>query len=227
MEGSAAAILDELYRMRFEMVRTERPGATFIGGGTLTTDAGHILFVGEPGGGKSTLLTHLADLGWPVSGDQQLIVEEGSAMPFPNTLRVRRGALALLSARAADIVRASPRIPGWFDNPTYSVAPSAFGRPWKIRPAPLLDVVVVCANHGGGSRLKPLHRAIAMEMMFRDLVLPDTGRANAFAMIHRLISSAGCWELSSGRLDGAQRLLQGLIGLERQGGLSGARHAER
>ena len=68
----------------------------------------------------------------------QVIVEGQGARPFPNGLRVGPGALACLSPRAADIVRAAPRIPGWFDQPTYAIAPSAFGRPWTIGSRPLL-----------------------------------------------------------------------------------------
>ena len=225
VEGSAVVILDELYRLRFEMVRAECPGGLFLRGGTVTTDAGHILFVGEAGAGMSTLLLHLADRGWPVTGDDQVIVEGPAARPFPNGLRVRPGALICLSPRAAEIVRVSPRIPGWFDQPTYAIAPSAFGRPWTIGSRPLLHVVLLEGNHGGRSRLRSLDRTIAMEVIFKDLLLPADGRARSLAAFNALMSSADCWRLSVGRLDDAERLLQGLVGIDDQLGSSEVRHA--
>ena len=214
VEGSAAIILDELYRLRFELVRAECPEGLFLRGGTVATEAGHILFVGEAGAGKSTLLIHLADLGWPVTGDDQLIIEGNLARPFPNSLRARSGALACLSARAADIVRSSPRTPGWFGQPTYAIEPSAFGRPWVIRSRPLRHVVLVEGNHGGGSRLQPLDRTIAMEEIFKDLILPTQARARSLAAFNALMSSANCWRCSLGRLDDAGRLLQELTNVD-------------
>lgn len=214
VEGSAAVILDELYRLRFEMVRAECPGGLFVRGGTVTTDAGHILFVGEAGAGKSTLLVHLADLGWSVTGDDQLIIENNLARPFPNSLRVRSGALPCLSARAADIVRSSPQIPGWFGQPTYAIEPSAFGRPWEIWSRPLRHVILVEGNHGGSSRLQPLDRTIAMEEIFKDLLLPAQSRARSLAAFNAVMSSADCWRWTLGRLDDAGRLLQELIDVD-------------
>lgn len=210
VEGSAVVIMDALYRLRFEMVRAECPAGLFLRGGTVTAETGHILFVGEAGAGKSTLLLHLADQGWPVTGDQQLIIDGPFARPFPNSLRVGSGALACLSPRAADIVRLSPRLPGWFDQPTYAVEPSAFGRPWVIRSRPVRHVMLVEGNHGGSSRLRPLHRTIAMEEIFKTLLLPVEGRARSLAAFNALMSSANCWRLSVGRLDDGGRLLQEL-----------------
>lgn len=227
VEGSAAAILDALYAMRFGMVRAECADALFAAGATLTTEAGHVLLVGEPGAGKSTLLVHLADLGWPVSGDQHLIVQDRGATPFPNTLRVWSGALPYLSARAAGIVRGSPRLAGWFDHPTYAVDQSVFGTPWKIRCLDLLHVVVMRANHGGRSSLQPLDRTLAMEAVLQDVLLPNSGQARSLGALRGLISSAHCWELSNGRLDDTRRLLQGLNGLEHQGRSAEAQDAGR
>ena len=224
VEGSAAVILDELYRLRFEMVRAERHGALFLRGGTVTTDAGHILFAGEAGAGKSTLLLHLADLGWPVTGDDWLIVKGDVASPFPNSLRVRSGALSCLSARAADIVRSSPRTSGWFGQPTYAIEPSAFGHPWVVRSRPLLHVILVEGNHGGSSRLQPLDRTIAMEEIFKALLLPTEARARSLAEFNALMASANCWRCSLGRLDDAVRLLQELTNVD---GLHGSLEVRR
>lgn len=214
VEGSAGVILDELYRLRFEMVRFECPDGLFLSAGTVTAAAGHVIFVEEAGLGMSALLVHLAEQGWPVTGDWLLIVEGGAARPFPSSLRVGLSALGRLSERAADIVRSSPHIQGWFDQPTFAVQPSAFGRPFQIRQAPVLHVIVLEDNHGGRSGLQRLDRTLAVEEMFKDVLLPVGFQARSLAEFMGLISCANCWRLSVGRLDDAQRLLQGLPGIE-------------
>lgn len=228
VEGSAGFILDELYRLRFEMVRAECPGGgLFLSAGTVTTAAGHIVFVGEAAVVMPALLVHLAQEGWPVTGDWLLIVEGGAARPFPSSLRVGLSALGRLSGRAADIVRSSPRIPGWFEQPTFAVQTSAFGKPCRIRQAPVLHAVVLEDNHGGRSGLQRLDRSLALEEMFKDMLLPGEGRARSLAEFMDLMACADCWRLTVGRLDDARRLLQGLPGIDQDDASSGVWHVDR
>lgn len=227
VEGSAGVVLDELYRLRFEMVRAEcRGGGLFLPAGTVTTAVGHIVFVGEATAVMPALLIHLAAQGWPVTSDSWLIVEGSAARPFPGNLRAGLSALARLPERVAETVRASPRIPGWFDQPTFAVQPSAFGNPCRIRAAPIRHVVLLEDNHGGRSSVQKLDRSLAVEEMFQDLLLPTEGRARALAEFMDLMTRADCWRLMVGLLDDAERLLHGLPGLDQNDSLSGARHVE-
>ena len=228
VEGSAGVVLDELYRLRFEMVRAEcRGGGLLVAAGTVTAAVGHIVFVGGEPVVMSALLIHLAAQGWPVTGDALLIVEGSAARPFPGSLRVGLSALGRLPEHTAEIVRTSPRIPGWFDQPTFAVQPSAFGNPCRIRAAPMRHVVVLEDNHGGRSRMQRLARSLAVEEMFQNLLLPAEGRARSLAEFMGLMAHADCWHLTVGLLDDAGRLLQGLPDIDQDDAFSGVRHVER
>jgi hypothetical protein len=201
VEGSASHILSALHRLHFELSRNEFAGSPLIHGGTLTTDGGHVVFVGDKRSGKTTLLVYLASLGWPVTGDEHIILNGSTAIPRPRSLRVRPGALRYLSAAAAEIVRCSPTTFDWHGSPWYAVEPSAFGKEWRIRQCPIRHLVILRANHGGRSKIRELDPDCALQLLLRNVILPDMGKATALAWLRSSVRSAKCWELSNGRLE--------------------------
>jgi hypothetical protein len=206
-EGSASHILSELHRVHFHYTREEYPGSPLIHGGTLSTNRGHIVFVGDRGAGKTTLLFHLASLGWPVAADEHVVIDGEMAIPRPRSLRVKSGALPYLSPRASELVRASPSTPDWEGSLIYAVEPTVFGQPWLIRRSPLLHLVMLRANHGGRSKIRELDRDSALELLLPNVILPDTQKATALAWLRSATGSAKCWELWNGRLDDAQDII--------------------
>jgi hypothetical protein len=213
VEGSALHILSALHRLHFELTIDEFPSSPLIHGGALTNDGGHAVFVGDKGAGKTTLLVHLASHGWPVSGDEHIILDGATAIPRPRSLRVRTGALRYLSAGAVDIVSCSPWIPDWHGSTLYAVEPSAFGKEWRIRPRPIAHLVILRANHGGRSRIREIDPDRALQMLFRNVILPATHKATALAWLRSSVRSAKCWELWSGRLEDSEEIVyRNLVG---------------
>ena len=200
VQGSASHILSALHRLHFELTLDEFPGSPIIHGGTLTTGDGHVVFVGDKGAGKTTLLVYLASLGYPVAGDENIILDGNLAIPRPRSLRVKPGALRYLAPAAAEIVRRSPSTTDWEGSPLYAVEPSAFGREWRVSSRPIRHLVFLQANHGGRSRLRQLDPDQALRLLLRNVILPDTRRATALAWLRSSVSSANCWELWNGRL---------------------------
>lgn len=213
-EGSAPYILSALHRFHFELTRKEFAQSPLIHGGTLTTDDGHVVFVGDKMTGKTTLLVYLASLGWPVTGDEHIILDGATAIPRPRSLRVRPGALCYLGADAAEIVRSSPMTFDWHGSPWYAVEPSAFGKEWRIRQFPVRHFVFLRANHGGRSRIRKLAPDTALQMLLQNVILPEVGKATALAWLGSSVRSAKCWELLNGRLEDCRNLVyEKLIGI--------------
>jgi hypothetical protein len=201
VEGSASHILTALHRLHFQLSRNEFAGSPLIHGGTLTTDCGHVVFVGDKKSGKTTLLVYLASLGWPIAGDEHIILNGSTAIPRPRSLRVRPGALRYLSPAAAEVVRRSPTTLDWYGSVWFAVEPSAFGKEWRIRQCPIRHLVILRANHGGRSRIRELDHDGALQLLLQNVILPDMGKATALAWLRSTVKSAKCWELWTGRLE--------------------------
>jgi hypothetical protein len=212
-EGSALYLLSVLHRLHFELTLDESAGCPLIHGGTVTTGEGHIVFVGHKGEGKTTLLVHLASQGWPVTGDEHIILESNMATPRPRSMRVRLGALRYLDAWAADIIRSSPSIRDWDGSPIYAVEPTAFGKEWRIRSLPIRHLVFLHANHGGRSKIRQLDTDRAFQSLLQNVFLPAVRKATALAWLRTSASSANCWELWNGRLEDSEEIIyQTLMG---------------
>jgi hypothetical protein len=206
-EGSASHLLSELHRLHYSITRQEHPGCPMVHAGTLTTDDGHVVFVGEKGAGKTTLLVHLASLGWPVTGDEHIIIDGKMAIPRPRSLRVKSGTLPFLDGRAAEIVRGSPSTFEWHGSLIYAVEPTAFGKAWVIRPRPIRHIVILRSNHGARSKMRELNGDAGLELMLPHATLPETGKPIALAWLKSAATSAKCWELWTGRLEDSRDII--------------------
>ncbi len=210
-EGSAAFLLGDLHRLHLSLTQSESPGAPLIHGGTLDTDKGFVVFVGEKGAGKTTLLLHLAEQGWPVVGDEHLIVGPENAIPRPRSLRVKAGTLPYLSEAGRRIVEASPSTTDWQGSKLHAVEPSAFGRDWVLRPRPIRAIFMLRAYHGAGSSVRVLTRNAALQLLLPQVLLPETGRAQALGWLARAVSGAQCFELRNGRLEESRRIIYAMM----------------
>jgi hypothetical protein len=206
-EGSAQYILSVLHGLHFNLTTREFPGSPLIHGGTITTDEGHIVLVGDKWVGKTTLLVYLASQGWPVAGDEHLVVQGTEAIPRPRSMRVRPGALRYLSNDSKEIVQSCPWVPDWQGSPLFAVEPSAFGKEWKIRSGPIRHLVMLRANHGGRSRLRRLSPDQAFGSLLQSAILPSERRAMALAWLKLCTNASIWWELWTGRLEDTEEIL--------------------
>jgi hypothetical protein len=206
-EGSASHILSELHRLHFAYTRDEFPVSPMIHGGALSTDRGHIVFVGDKSVGKTTLLVYLASLGWPVTADEHVLIDGQMAIPRPRSLRVKAGTLPYLGPHASEIVRGSPWVADWEGSPIYAVEPTAFGQPWVIRRAPLSHLVIMRANHGGRSKIRKLNRDNAFRLLLPSVILPDARKAMALAWLKSAADTAQYWEFWNGRLEDSKDII--------------------
>ncbi len=211
-EGTAQSVLNELHGFHFDLTRAEFPEAALIHGGCLTFDDGHTVVVGDKGAGKTTLLAYLAVEGWPVCGDEHVVVVgSGGATPRPRSLRIKPGTLPYLPPHMRETVLRAPFVVDWQGAPVHAVEPSALGVDWVLHRRPIRNLVFLSGNHGGHSRLSRIGFEGAMERLLLNTMLPQQGRARALGDIAAAARSARCWELRNGRLDETVRHLYNAV----------------
>ncbi len=207
-EGTAQSVLNELHGFHFDLTRAEFPEAALIHGGCLTFEDGHTVVVGDKGAGKTTLLAWLAAEGWPVCGDEHVVVAgSGGAVARPRSLRVKPGTLPYLPPQARAIVANAPFVVDWQGAPVHAVEPSALGVDWVLHRRPIRNLVFLSGNHGGHSRLTRIGFEDAMARLLLNVMLPQQGRALALGEIAAVARSARCWELRNGQLKETARHL--------------------
>jgi hypothetical protein len=201
MEGSASEVLDDLYLLRWRAFTDDHPTGALIVGAAVRLQGGHGLLTGLYGAGQSVLATYLAASGFDVATDGAFVLEPGYAAPLPIAMRLSESDVRWLPSGAAEALRRSPSMTDWSGRGYVSVSPAAFGRPWRVAPGPVRHLAVLHANHGGGSRARPLDRDVAFEILLGQTQLPTTGRVHALAGLRSMVNRAQCWDVSVGRLD--------------------------
>lgn len=210
-EGTAQSVLNELHGFHFDLTRAEFSDAALIHGGCLTFAGGHTVIVGDKGAGKTTLLARLATEGWPVCGDEHVVLASGGVIPRPRSLRIKPGTLLYLPSHAREIVLNAPFVVDWQGAPVHAVEPSALGVDWVLHRRPIRNLVFLSGNHGGRSRLSRIGFDDAMARLLLNTILPQQGRVRALGEIAAVARSAHCWELRNGQLKETARHLNNAI----------------
>lgn len=210
-EGTAQSILNELHGFHFDLTRAEFPEAALIHGGCLTFEDGHTVVVGDKGAGKTTLLACLATEGWPVCGDEHVVLGSGGATPRPRSLRIKPGTLRYLPPHARETVLKAPFTVDWQGAPIHAVEPFALSVDWVLRRRPIRNLVFLSGNHGGHSRLSRIGFDDAMARLLLNAILPQQGRARALGEVAAVARSARCWELRNGQLKETARHLYNAV----------------
>jgi len=210
VEGSADYLLSALHIHHFNESIREFPDALVIHGGTIQTERGTILVVGDKAAGKTTLMMRLALDGVQVMGDEHAFVTGNQIITRPRTLRLKEGTLAHLPASVSQKVRAQPHIEDWYGDPIYAVPPSLFLDTWTIRPGGLCAIIILAPNHGGRSRLREMDKTDAFPMLLRNCSEPSGNKLQGFMKLNEMCSAAPVFELRNGNLDGAVRLVHSL-----------------
>lgn len=199
VEGSAMHLLSELHAAVLQDLRQGEPGAPLVHGASIIVNDRRVLLVGHKGCGKTTLSLHLATHGCRVEGDEQLVVREQEVIARPRKMRVKPGALSLVSGLPASIWDA-PVLENWDGTPIRAVSPAIGGLEWTITPGPLAVMIFLVANHNGRSVAKPLPPDEAFRRLMGETLMPLNGVAAAAGRLRRLAFETPCFELLLGDL---------------------------
>lgn len=176
---------------RLEMVLAEAllqaSEGTGIHAAGLVSPAGAVLFSGAGGTGKSSLTAALAIRGWPVLGDDIVLLSGGLVHPFRRLIKVEEPARSLLGLPAG---RAPLSI--WRGADFY--APEALGSRWAD-PAPVAAVVFPRREDGSPPALTPLQPAASLTRLLAGLVLVERVEVAAFDAVVAAVGDARVFDL--------------------------------
>jgi len=124
-------------------------------GGLVTIAGRRLLVVGQKGVGKTTLMLRLLYDGHAVEGDEMVFTRDGAAVALPRPFHLKPGADVLI-----------PELRERFDDLPFVLTsdgahvtafdPGAEGFDWRLGVGPIDGAVVLRANHGGETSVRPL-----------------------------------------------------------------------
>jgi hypothetical protein len=179
------------------------PDAPLIHAASVRRKERRILLVGSKGGGKTTLTLHLIRAGYEIEGDENVFVTLGGVVARPRALRVKQSAIPFLPHLADELSAA-----GYYQSAPglriYNLDPRRAGASaWRIEQGSVDAVVLIRANHGGFSSVRPVSGLNIVREVMLECGLPQTGRSAAVTAIAKTIGHARGFDLSLGELAGA------------------------
>lgn len=209
-EGCSQTLLADLHRYHYIESRTEFPSSPLVHAASIEMGDGMVLFVGDKGAGKSTLICALGLSGAKVLGDEHVILNGGKAITRPRTLRLKTGSLQWLPQTFCDTVSTHHFVTDWHGFRIFSVPPSVFGSPWVLSPMPVRAVVMLTPNHGGASSMRRITADEATPRLFDNAVLPTRSKVKGLGDLRMLLTRTTLVELRAGCLERASRLVYAL-----------------
>ncbi len=196
----------------FELVLAERflqgAGALRLHAGAVSGPEGAVLVSGPGGSGKSTLTAGLALRGWPVFGDDVVLLDDtGEVAPFKRLLKVVDPAPSILGLPPpASPLRAV--LPG-----VGLYHPAELGSTWAD-PAPVTAVVFPRrARVPVEASLVPVSGARAIQaLLYQTLLVPAPG-SREFELLAGALEGARFFELPFSRSPEALTVLEAELGL--------------
>lgn len=199
-------VRDLIYRILHQAVHDSLVPHMRVHAGLATLGGRRVLFVGRKRAGKTTLMLGLLADGVEVHADEMVLIDEGlMATPWPRRFHAREGAFRLIPGLAA-LWPHLPAQPDPHGQTVWAISPTDLGRPWRISPTVVDDIVFIRPAHGQASRIDPLEETQAVRRLTRRTTFPDRSIAWLSAPL-RLVHCSRTFLLYNGRLEESKALL--------------------
>ncbi len=204
--ASIAALQEHLHsRFFLEALEGER---AILHGACLLFQSRRILLVGPKNAGKSTLSLALGLSGFAIEGDENLYVSRGGVTARPRACRVKESSVDVLPALVPLVANAS-FITDYYGRKIYNLPPDRLGVPWHIATGKVAAVIMLHANHGGMSSIRPLPPLLLTRALMDEMVFTES-KASGIAGVAGLASAKG-YDLSVGALGAAVACIQNVM----------------
>lgn len=198
--------LQELEYAICSRVIAQRGALLVLHGATVCTLSGAAFFSGCSEAGKSTLSLALAARGYPLGGDDVAFLDPATGLlhPLPRCAHLDERARRLLRAAGLRISDPLSRRHGF-------ITPADLGGS-RCDPAPARQILLLSRGTGPRPTISAIAQAEATVFLLREAGWENRPTPDALAAIARLVGSATCWRVTSGRLRPTVEAVAELIG---------------
>ena len=219
-EDAAALVERRLHELAFAAFA----GCTKIHAGCATWDGRRFLVVGHGRAGKTTLMTRLLVDGFPVEGDEMVLVRDGQVTAYPRRFGIRRRTLRLVpqvGALAPELATVPPP-----DEPdgyhVLALDPSQLGLRWRIRTGPVDILLLLEGRHAGPTQARSCPDQLMVQSVMAQSDPPSSGPAAWVRDVCALVRGAAKYLVILGDLDSAVAVVRQCVGAPADARLSGA-----
>ncbi len=207
---TAEDITNHLHRRLFGLAIEERPKDLLLHAASLRRNGRRLLMVGTEGAGKTTLTLRLMLGGYDIEGDENVFVDTNGVIARPRGMRVKEGTLAQLP-QVADRIAQAPHMVDGNGRKIYNLDPRFLGGRWQIQPGTVDIILLLHANHGGASSIRPLSPITAGREIMAEIGFPTLGRGRAVAALAGLTGRARSFDVSLGESTQAVGLIDRVL----------------
>jgi hypothetical protein len=201
------SVVDHLHAKIFSLSFRGKPNAGVLHAAALRRGQHRVLLIGRKGAGKTTLALRLVQTGYEFEGDEHVFIEPDGITARPRACRVKSTSVDFLPGAAAAIF-ASPFYRDEWGRQIFNVDPRALGGTWRIEKGRADCAIMLAANHGGYSSIRPLAPLTLSQALMFEFTPPPTGRSSAIAALAKFVSVGRGFDLSLGDLGGAVRCIE-------------------
>ena len=209
------AVLETLHAHLFILSLADHPAAPLVHAASLRRSERRVLLVGPKGGGKTTLALCLLQVGYEMEGDEHVFVTDAGLIARPRGLRVKESSVSIVPG-LPEVIADAAFYQDAHGHRIYNLDPRQTGASsWRIEQGGADAVILVNANHGGYSSIRPISSLTLVREVMAECGLTRVDRGKAVSGVAKFIGTAKGFDLSLGEPSGAvacvDRVLEGLV----------------
>lgn len=206
-------VVEFLHAHIFQLSIDDLPSTPVLHAACLRRGERRLLLVGDKGAGKTTLTLRLLLHGYRMEGDENVFVRNGLVVARPRGLRIKENSSRFLP-ELADLLPQLGYLTDYLDQRVYNLDPRLLGFDWRIEEGRADVIILLRANHGGYSSIRPVPTMFLVQEIMQEVGLRAEARGAAIGSIVALCSGARGYDLSLGDHEQAIRCIDRACDME-------------